>query len=108
MPKKTRLTGSEIRRLKPEKRLNSSLFSLSYSASDGVGKAACVVSKKVSAKATIRNTVKRRMRAALRDIPSLPGGVSLVLAAKRSTADVAYAELRADLIELIGRVRSGK
>lgn len=108
MPKKTRLTGSEIRRLKPEKRLNSSLFSLSYTGGTGAGKAACVVSKKVSAKATIRNTIKRRMRAALRDVAPLPRDVSLVLAAKRSTVDVAYAELRADLAELVGRIRSGK
>ena len=97
MPKNSRLTGSEIRRLKPEKRLNSSLFSLSYTASTGPGKAACVVSKKVSAKAVVRNTVKRRMRAALRAAAPLPSGMSILLTAKKTAGDSEYSALRDDV-----------
>lgn len=108
MPKNTRLTGSEIRRLKPEKRLNSSLFSLSYTSGEAIGKAACVVSKKVSAKAVIRNTVKRRMRAALKAAAPLPAGVSILLVAKKSAADAEYSSIREDVAELLTRIRSGK
>lgn len=108
MPKTNRLTGSEIRRLKPEKRLNSSLFSLSLSKKEGAGKVACVVSKKVSAKAVVRNTVKRRMRAALRALTPLPSGVSIVLTAKKSAVEIPYGALRDDVAQLMQRVHSGK
>ncbi len=108
MPKKQRLTGGEIRRLKPEKRLVSSLFSLSYARDTGAGKAACVVSKKVSVRAVDRNTVKRRMRAALRALAPLPPHVSMVIAAKKAVTAVSYKELHTDLEALIGRVHSGK
>jgi ribonuclease P protein component len=108
MPKKQRLTGGEIRRLKPEKRLVSSLFSLSYARDAGAGKAACVVSKKVSARAVDRNTVKRRMRAALRSLAPLPPRVSMVIAAKKAVMTVTYTELRTDLESLVSRIHGGK
>ena len=108
MPKKARLTGSEIRRLRPEKRLNTSLFSLSISVSDGEGKVACVVSKKVSMKAVVRNAIKRRMRTALRSLAPLPTGVSLLLTAKKQAVGSPYALVRDDVAQMIQRVRSGK
>ncbi len=108
MPKKHRLTGVQIRQLKPEKRLISSLFSLSVTRGDSaVAQIACVVSKKVSPKAVVRNTVKRRMRASLAGTP-LPSQVSLILTAKKSAADASSAEIKADIESLISKLRSGK
>jgi ribonuclease P protein component len=108
MPRKNRLTGSEIRRLKPEKRLISSLFSLSISKATGTDpKVTTIVSKKVSAKAVVRNTVKRRMRALLASAP-LPRGLTLVLTAKKPASDASYAEMKVDLAGLIERLHSGK
>lgn len=108
MPKKHRLTGAEIRRLSPDKRLISSLFSLSRTKHEGTtSKVACVVSKKVSSKAVVRNGIKRRMRTALHGV-TLPVGMSLVLTAKRQAVDAPYAVIRADVAELIERLRSVK
>lgn len=109
MPKKDRLTGSEIRRLKPQKRLVSSLFSVSITfKSEGSSKIACVVSKKVSMKAVVRNRLKRQMRAALSSASPLPTGADFVLTAKKQAGGVSYAELRDDIAVLIERVRSVK
>lgn len=108
MPRKNRLTGSEIRRLRPEKRLVSSLFSLSVTKKGtNDAKVATIVSKKVSQKAVVRNTVKRRMRAALADL-SLPNGLSLVITAKKTATNVGLVELKADIAGLIAQLRSGK
>lgn len=108
MPKKNRLTGSEIRSLKPEKRLNTSLFSLSISKNGGGTRCACVVSKKVSPKAVVRNRVKRRMRAALLKTAPLPPAVSLVLTAKKTAIDADFSAIHEDIVALVHRVRSGK
>src|SRR5687767_14358894 len=102
MPKKNRLSGAEIRRLVPIKRLNSGLFSLSISKAAGLPKISCVVSKKVSHKAVVRNRVKRRMRAALRELP-LPAGTASILSAKPGAATAEYTAIREDIAELIAR-----
>ncbi len=108
MPKKNRLTGAQIRRLKPGKRLISSLFSLSATVQESaVTQIACIVSKKVSAKAVVRNTVKRRMHAALAGT-KLPTGMSLVLTAKKTASQCPYSEVHKDITMLIERLRSGK
>lgn len=109
MPKNNRLKGGEIRRLKPEKRLNSSLFSLSITYTGGESaKVACVVSKKVSMKAVVRNKLKRQMRAALKSAFPLPSGTSLILTGKKPALDVSYGELRDDILALISKLRSAK
>ncbi len=73
----------------------------------GTAKAACVVSKKVSPKAVVRNTLKRRMRSALNSC-GVPTGASLILTAKKQAVDVPYTALRDDVAELLTRLRSGK
>lgn len=108
MPKKHRLSGAQIRRLKPDKRLISSLFSLSVTKSEvEAAQTACVVSKKVSPKAVVRNTIQRRMRASLAGMP-LPHHVSLILTAKKPVVDSSFAEVRADIGALISKLRGGK
>lgn len=108
MPRKNRLTGSEIRRLKPEKRLVSSLFSLSVTRSEGArSKIATVVSKKVSGKAVDRNTIKRRMRSVLAAL-DIPQGFALVVTAKKAALGADFSSVTSDLSELVARLRGGK
>ncbi len=108
MPKKHRLTGAQIRRLKPEKRLNSSLFSLSATRTDSeTTQIACVVSKKVSAKAVVRNQAKRRMRMALKHA-TLPSHLSIILTAKKAVVNTSYALIRDDVSALVEKLRGGK
>lgn len=103
MPKHTRLTGAAIRRLPPQKRLNSALFSVSVSGIPHArALAACSVSKKVSPKATVRNLVKRRMRSILSQL-TLPHG-AFVFTAKRQSADASFAETKQDLESLVARL----
>lgn len=108
MPKLSRLSGAEIRRLKPEKRLNTALFSLSYSRVDGRAKAACTVSKKTAAKASDRNLLKRRMREALRAARPLPDNAGMVLIAKRAAVEATYDAIRQDVAELMVKLRSAR
>ncbi len=104
MPKRNRLHGADIRRLTPEKRLSSALFSLSISKTQGDGQVACTVSKKVSPKAVVRNLVKRRMRAGLRAALPLPTGKSFELIAKKAAAESEYRAICDDIRELMARV----
>lgn len=104
----TRLSGSAIRRLSPEKRLSTSLFSLTVSKSSGAGAVACTVSKKVSPKAVVRNRVKRRMRAAVGELLPLPTGKALVFIAKRAAVDAEFETIKAEIAELVARTHGAK
>jgi ribonuclease P protein component len=104
MPKKNRLTGAQIRNLNPGKRLNSGLFSLLLTkGTDKQFQIACIVSKKVSSKAVVRNLVKRRMRAAIRSLPQTPPGMIALLSAKPPTATASYTQIQSDIDTLLSR-----
>jgi ribonuclease P protein component len=104
MPKKNRLTGAEIRKARPTRRVSGALFSLSVSPGGAGVRFACVVSKKVSMKAVVRNLVKRRSRAAwLKVAGRVPAGVYL-LHAKRESASALYADIEKDIKGLVGRL----
>ena len=54
-----------------------------------------VVSKKVSAKATVRNTVKRRLRSAVSGVlDGLAGGADVVVVALPKSAQESFAQIR--------------
>ncbi|MFW2512623.1 ribonuclease P protein component [Demequina sp. SO4-13] len=60
------------------------------------------VSKAVGG-AVIRNRVKRRLRAIMRDVlPTLPAGTSVVIRALPRSAEVDYARLRSDVTDAVG------
>jgi len=63
------------------------------------------VSKKIATRATVRNLIKRRCRAAYRaaDAPSV--SCALVFSAKRTAAGAAYKDIAADIAELVARIR---
>jgi ribonuclease P protein component len=67
------------------------------------------VSKKVG-KAVVRNRVRRRLKAAVRELlSSARAGFDYVIVARPVAAERAYADLKADLAEALARIhRSGR
>src|SRR4051812_13708290 len=101
-----RLSRADFKDLDPKSRISGSLFILTTGPSGlATNKYACIVSKKVSSKATERNTIKRRCRAALRLLQA-PRGKMFVFTAKSSSRDATYAEIKADVARLLGRITS--
>ena len=98
------LSSAVLRRLKPQKRIHGALFSLSIGPSEQLS-AACVVSKKVSSKAVVRNRVKRRARAAYAKLLRPLREGAYLFYAKASAAEAPYREIEADMSALLSRVR---
>ncbi len=68
------------------------------------GRAGFVVSKRIGG-AVVRNRIKRRLRAALRECwHELPAGTDIVLRAQASAARVRYKEIHADLRQAVQTV----
>lgn len=85
------------------KRVHGTLFSLSYGMIPErmCAGAACIVSAKIAPRATMRNKIKRRCRAAL--VPLMQGARSpivLVFSAKKSASDATFVEVRAEVASL--------
>jgi ribonuclease P protein component len=101
MPKKNRLSGAEIRRIRSPRRVHGALFSLSVAPGElREARFACVVSKKVAAKAVVRNSIKRRCRDILsREMRELPAG-SYILYAKKGAVTARYQDLSEDMSKL--------
>jgi len=100
----TRLSSADFRKFRPARRVNGDFFSVSL-ATDAAGpKWACVVSKKVSTKAPVRNLVKRRTRALLRvELEKFAQPVSIVFQAKRGAGEASFAQLKEDVRKLLER-----
>lgn len=91
-----------MRRIKPEKRIHGALFSLSIAPAPSGVRFACTVSKKVSGKAVVRNLIKRRCRAAIRECEQAGlQGRALVFTAKKETAAAGYADIKNDVTHLL-------
>lgn len=101
-----RLTSADFRSLRATRRVSGDFFTLSIAASHNGIKYAVVVSKKVSAKAVIRNLVKRRFRAAAQ---KLLRGVHepfvFIFHAKREAAAAPLRELERDIASILKRAR---
>jgi ribonuclease P protein component len=67
-----------------------------YLRTTATGRVAVVVDKKVSKKATERNLVRRRLRAALREV-GIPENGSLVIRALKGSTELSYQELTHNL-----------
>ncbi len=88
------------------KRLNGSLFTLSWGEISGrrVPGAAVVVSKKVASRATVRNTIKRRARASLQGaVPKQDSSFVFVLIARKGADKASFKDIRADIENLMAR-----
>ncbi|MDP2648757.1 MAG: ribonuclease P protein component [Patescibacteria group bacterium] len=106
MPKRSRLTRSDFTDLRraPLRRMSGAYFSLSCtSLPDGESaKAACVVSKKVAARAVARNRIKRICREAVRaHLSSVKPPQAFVFTAKRAAAAASPADIRGDVERLL-------
>lgn len=103
MPQKYRLTVADLRAFRADRRLSSTYFSLSIGKAAQVG-AACVISKKIAARAVDRNRVKRRCRAAL--LPLLPAlsPARYVFYAKKEAVRAESGEIARDLQKLVERL----
>ncbi len=62
-----------------------------------------VTSKRVG-KAVVRNRVRRRLREAVRALPSRPGW-DVVISAKRAASEADFHQLKAAVADLLGRAR---
>lgn len=103
MPRTLSLTGSEIRRTRPVRRIHGTYVSVALLPLPGASraKAAVVVSKKVAVRATERNRIKRRIREALRaTVARLPSGCGYLVSAKSAARAASYAELAADMAKV--------
>ena len=106
MPKKHRLSRADFTALSARsRRISGGLFSLSIAPSPLGTKVACVVSKKVSPKAVVRNLVKRRARAILREaLKNFDKPLLLSFHAKTAARDASYAEIDSDVRRLLSKV----
>jgi ribonuclease P protein component len=76
------------------------------SVSDDVTRCGFVVSKRVSLKAVVRNTVRRRLREIVRSLlPQLAPGHDLVLSARPAAAMATFEELDAAVRDLLTRAK---
>src|SRR3989344_5316401 len=110
MPKRYRLSHADFARLARIRsvRVHGALFSLTITPLTEVSgvKAACVVSKKVSARAIDRNRVERRLRESLRPIlPHIQKPVALIFHAKRGAEVASSAEITREVEVLLGEAR---
>lgn len=107
MPRKLSLSSAEFMRFKPARRINGRFFTLLIGpAASESAKLACVVSKKVSARAVVRNSIKRRCRAALRGkLANIKKPQILVFYAKSAAAQASFADVQRDVVELLASAR---
>ncbi|MCE9541778.1 ribonuclease P protein component [Candidatus Kaiserbacteria bacterium] len=99
MPRAHRLTVADLKAFRPSRRIHGTFFSLSVAPAADI-RTACVVSKKVAARAVARNLIKRRVRSIF---PALLPGLApghYVLYAKKDAAAADFSEIRADVTKL--------
>lgn len=100
---KRSLSSAEFRSFRPTKRLSGEFFVLSLAPSQRGFRYACVISKKNVARASARNLIKRRCRAALFDAAP-PDGFILVFSAKRGASYASFEKLSADIRSLVAKL----
>jgi ribonuclease P protein component len=84
-------------------RVNGSLFTLTLTFFGENAKFACVVSKKIDSKAHKRNLIKRRTRAAFREMSVIVPGI-YIYTARKPAAEASYQDILADLRTILGTI----
>ena len=110
MPKHHRLTRSDlaISARGPRRRISGDYFFLVVAPLPDArrARAACVVSKKVSARASVRNSLKRRCREVLRPhLSKYTPPRALIFHARREALDASFSRLKRDIEKLLTRAR---
>lgn len=108
MPKKYRLSRADFIRLpRASRRVHGSYFSLTSTLFPALGepRAACVVSKKIAARAVDRNRIERRCREVLRPLmKNIKQPFALIFHAKREAVGATFVEIQRDILKLLERV----
>src|SRR3989344_3284887 len=108
MPKKYRLSRADFTRLpRAARRVHGEYFSLSITPFPPFGgpRAACVVSKKVSARSVDRNRIERLCREILRpELARMKEPTAFIFFAKRESVSASLKDIRQDIQKLFGRV----
>lgn len=108
MPRKHSLTRAELSALSHAqmRRVGGEYFLLTTAKFSGgkSAKMACVVSKKVAARAHARNTLKRRCRAIVRPLLLSIAPTALIFHAKREAPGASFTDLKRDIEKLIARI----
>jgi len=108
MPKKYRLSRADFTRLpKAERRIHGMYFSLTVTPNPLFSgpRAACVVSKKVSARSVDRNRIERRCRESLRPfLIQMKEPAAFIFYAKRESVSASSEEIQQDIRKLLERV----
>ncbi len=106
MPAIYRLSRADFARMRTFKRIPGTFFSLSWGVLEGRLNpgGACVISAKTAPRANVRNTVKRRCRAALLPIlQTLKEPTVIVLHAKKGVGEASMSEIKAEIEKLVLR-----
>lgn len=87
--------------------MHGQYFTLTLSALTGEGpKSACVVSKKIAARAVDRNRIQRRCREVVRSyIGQIEQPIALVFYGKRGAGAASFADTKKDIENLLANVR---
>lgn len=102
LPKSKRLPRAQFAPLLASRSFfNSPSFTLRYAASSSGSKAAVSVSKKVSKKATDRNSIRRRVYSVLSQIPSFASSSGLFLFVAKSGSPLLKGEKLKEEISLL-------
>ena len=106
MSKKDRLTRADFKSFRAIRREHGTLFTLSIGPVTTKTKYACVVSKKVSLKATERNAVKRRCRAALSAaLAKAPAPHTLIFHAKPAARSASFRMIAEEVGQLLACIK---
>ena len=100
------LSRADFKQFRPDKRIQGRLFTLLVKKNEeGASRAACVVSKRVAARAVVRNKIKRLCREALRHAHrSLSIPYTLVFYAKAGASGVTFRDVEKDVDELLRKL----
>lgn len=110
MPKKYRLSRADFLRLPKtgSKRVHGAYFTLTLSPlSHGGPKTACVVSKKIAARAVDRKRIQRRCREIVRShIGQIEKPLALIFYGKRGAGAASFANTKKDIESLLVQIRT--
>lgn len=107
LPRKYRLSKEEFADVKQSGQLISGdrlavLVSPRIEAAAGLPRAGMIVSRKISLKATDRNQLKRRLRAALADVlPAIPAPVNIIVLPRKKATEATVDELKEEIKRLL-------
>jgi ribonuclease P protein component len=87
----------------PKQSVSGALFSISYTSGDKPARISCVVSKKVSNSAVVRNTVRRRVYEVVRPLISPKSTGIIIVYAKKPIGTAKFTTLRGELVALLSK-----